>query len=62
MQHTYRAAIWTSADHQAQLRLTDESQQYLSDEALLEAAEIEAASVNLYREDGDTLTVDMWSE
>ena len=62
MQHTYRAAIWTSADRQAQLRLTDESQQHLSDDALLEAAELEAASVNLYREDGDTLTVDMWSE
>jgi len=62
MQHTYRAAIWTSADRQAQLRLTDESQQHLSDEALLKAAEIEAASVNLWREDGDSIIVDMWSE
>ena len=58
---TYRAAGWISDDGMAEVRLTTEDQQYLTDEDLIAAAEIEAAANDLDLENG-SIQVGQWTE
>ena len=54
---TYRAAYWVSADRQADVVLTTPEQSGLSDAELLAAAEREAISEGLEREEGDDIKI-----
>lgn len=57
----YRAAVWTSADGQSEVRLTGEEQSAFADEDLIAAAELEVAKVGLDISTGDIIIQD-WTE
>lgn len=61
---TYRAAVWTSDDGQAETVLTSQEQAHLSDDDLIAAAELERLEIGLTPEqesDGE-ITIQMWSD
>lgn len=58
---TYRAAYWLSDDKQADVRLTTEDQQHLSEHKLIEAAKAEAEKIGLDLAGGE-IVVGQWTE
>ena len=61
MSTTYRAAYWISADKQAEVRLTEESQAALPDADLIAAAVKTAEEVGLEIGDG-SIEIGAWTE